>query len=76
MFLYESTTVTDKEKNKVFMAYNGHLSAFNSMSNSGVVEVVTEGKDLFQIRVHKPSLTKLDEKRYYFTITLTDDSGY
>jgi len=31
---------------------------------------------MFKIKAFRPALTEEDEGRYYFTITLTDDSGY
>ena len=46
------------------------------MSCSSCASVDIDFDDHFRIKVHKPSLTDIDEKLYHFTIILTDDSGY
>ena len=75
VFLYDSPTVADKENNNIVMDYNGERAAFSPLT-CGCIEVLTEFKHMFRVRAYRPALTRADEGRYYFTIVLSDDSGY
>ena len=75
IFEWESPKVIDAETNNIFMAFSGARSGFSNL-DCGCIEVYTDYYDMFKVTAPKPALTKEDEGRYYFTITLTDDSGY
>ena len=44
--------------------------------DGGGTVTTTEFKHMFRVRAYRPALTRADEGRYYFTIVLSDDSGY